>query len=65
MKTSTLSALVVVTSLATAFGARAQDAAAGKTSFNKCLACHAGGECAKTKLVPALKGLVVRKCGTN
>src|SRR6185503_2417211 len=48
-KTSTLSALVVVTSLATATGALAQDPAAGKTSFNKCLACHAIGEGAKNK----------------
>src|ERR1044072_1667488 len=49
MKTSTLSALVVVTSLTAATGALAQDAAAGKSSFNKCLACHAIGEGAKNK----------------
>src|SRR6476620_12254340 len=64
MKTSTLSALVVVTSLATATGALAQDAAAGKTSFNKCLACHAVGEDAKNKVGPALNGLDGRKSGT-
>jgi cytochrome c len=64
MKTSTLSALVVVTSLATATGALAQDAAAGKTSFNKCLACHAVGENAKNKVGPALNGLEGRKSGT-
>ena len=64
MKTSTLSALVVVTSLATATGALAQDAAAGKTSFNKCLACHAIGEGAKNKVGPAMNGLDGRKSGT-
>ena len=64
MKTSTLSALVVVTSLATASGALAQDAAAGKTSFNKCLACHAIGDGAKNKVGPVLNGLDGRKSGT-
>jgi cytochrome c len=64
MKTSSLSALVVVTSLATATGALAQDAAAGKTLFNKCLACHAVGENAKNKVGPALNGLEGRKSGT-
>ena len=64
MKTSTLSALVVVTSLATTTGALAQDAAAGKTSFNKCLACHAVGEGAKNKVGPLLNGLEGRKSGT-
>jgi cytochrome c len=64
MKISTLSALVVVTSLAAATAARAQDATAGKTSFNKCLACHAIGEGAKNKVGPALNGLDGRKSGT-
>jgi cytochrome c len=64
MKTSTLSALVVVTSLAAASGALAQDAAAGKTSFNKCLACHAIGDGAKNKVGPVLNGLDGRKSGT-
>ena len=64
MKTSTLSALVVATSLATATGALAQDAAAGKTSFNKCLACHAIGEGAKNKVGPELNGLDGRHSGT-
>ena len=64
MKTSTLSALVVVTSLAAASGAQAQDAAAGKSSFNKCLACHAIGEGAKNKVGPELNGLDGRKSGT-
>jgi cytochrome c len=65
MKASTLSALVVVTTLATATGALAQDAAAGKTSFNKCLACHAVGENAKNKVGPELNGLDGRKSGTT
>jgi cytochrome c len=64
MKTSTLSALVVVTSLATATGALAQDIAAGKSSFNKCMACHAIGEGAKNKVGPVLNGLESRKSGT-
>ena len=64
MKTSTLSALVVVTALTAASGALAQDAAAGKTSFNKGLACHAIGEGAKNKVGPVLNGLDGRKSGT-
>ena len=64
MKTSTLSALVVVTSLAAVSGAMAQDAAAGKSSFNKCLACHAIGEGAKNKVGPVLNGLEGRKSGS-
>jgi cytochrome c len=64
MKTSTLSALVVVTSLAAATGAMAQDVAAGKSSFNKCLACHAIGEGAKNKVGPELNGLDGRHSGT-
>jgi cytochrome c len=64
MKKSILSALVAVTSLAAASSASAQDAAAGKTSFNKCLACHAIGEGAKNKVGPVLNGLDGRKSGT-
>ena len=64
MKTPILGALVVVTSLATATGALAQDIAAGKSSFNKCMACHAIGEGAKNKVGPMLNGLESRKSGT-
>ena len=64
MKISALSALVVVTSLTATSGALAQDAAAGKTSFNKCLACHAIGEGAKNKVGPELNGIDGRKSGT-
>src|SRR4051795_8996567 len=64
MKKLTLSALVVIASPALATAALAQDAAAGKTSFNKCLPCHAIGEGAKNKVGPELNGLDGRKAGT-
>lgn len=64
MKNPTLSALVAVMSLAAASAALAQDVAAGKSSFNKCLACHAIGEGAKNKVGPELNGLDGRKSGT-
>ena len=64
MKKLNFGALIVVTSMAAASGALAQDAAAGKTSFNKCLACHAVGEGAKNKVGPELNGLDGRKSGT-
>lgn len=59
--------LAAIASLATASGALAQepDLAAGKTSFNKCLACHAIGEGAKNKVGPQLNGLDGRKSGTG
>ena len=62
----TLSALIALTSLtAAASDALAQDVdlAAGKASFNKCLACHAIGEGAKNKVGPELNGLDGRKSG--
>jgi cytochrome c len=64
MKKLSLSALVVIASSAAATCALAQDAAAGKTSFNKCLPCHAIGEGAKNKVGPELNGLDGRKSGT-
>jgi cytochrome c len=64
MKKLTMSALVAITSLAAASGASAQDAAAGKTSFNKCMACHAIGEGAKNKVGPELNGLDGRHSGS-
>src|SRR5262249_8873366 len=65
----TLTALVVLASSAVASGALAQDAAkgdpaAGKTSFNKWLACHSIGEGAKNKVGPELNGLDGRKSGS-
>jgi cytochrome c len=59
-----LSALVVFASMATASTALAQDAAAGKTSFNKCMICHSIGEGAKNKVGPELNGLDGRKSGS-
>jgi cytochrome c len=41
----------------------AQGASAGKSSFNKCLACHAIGEGAKSKAGPQLNGPDGRKVG--
>jgi len=66
MKKLTLSALVVIASSAVASAAFADDVdlAAGKSSFNKCLACHAIGEGAKNKVGPVLNGLDGRKSGT-
>ena len=64
MKKLTLTALVVIASSSVASAALAQDAAAGKTAFNKCLPCHAIGEGAKNKVGPELNGLDGRKSGT-
>jgi len=64
MKKLALSALVVIVLSAEASTALAQDVAAGKTSFNKCMACHAIGEGAKNKVGPELNGLDGRKAGT-
>jgi cytochrome c len=64
MRKLILSALVVIASSAAAPLALAQDVAAGKTSFNKCMACHAIGEGAKNKVGPELNGLDGRKSGT-
>jgi cytochrome c len=43
---------------------RAEDFAAGETSFKKCAFCHAVGEGAKNKVGPALNGLAGRRAGT-
>ena len=64
MKNITLRALVFVAAAAASSAALAQDVAAGKSSFNKCLACHAIGENAKNKVGPELNGLNGRKSGT-
>ena len=64
MKTSILTALVLTMSFAASSVVRAQDIAAGKSSFNKCMACHAIGEGAKNKVGPELNGLDGRKAGT-
>jgi cytochrome c len=59
-----LTTLIVIAFAAASSAALAQDVAAGKTSFNKCLACHAVGEGAKNKVGPVLNGLQGRKSGT-
>jgi cytochrome c len=64
MKKMTVSALIVLVSSVAASAALAQDVTAGKSSFNKCLACHAIGEGAKNKVGPELNGLDGRKSGT-
>ena len=64
MKKLTFGALMILTVTATASTAMAQDVAAGKSSFNKCLACHAIGEGAKNKVGPELNGIDGRKSGT-
>ena len=64
MKRLTLSALVVIASSAATSAALAQDVAAGKTSFNKCMACQAIGAGARNKVGPELNGLDGRKSGT-
>lgn len=64
MKNLTSIAMIVIASTAAASGALAQDVDAGKSSFNKCLACHAIGDGAKNKVGPVLNGLDGRKSGT-
>ena len=64
MKQLTLSALVLIMSSATSSIVLAQDVAAGKSSFNKCMACHSIGEGAKNKVGPELNGLDGRTSGT-
>ena len=64
MRKLTPSALIVIAWSAAATAAMAQDVTAGKSSFNKCLACHAIGEGAKNKVGPELNGLDGRKSGT-
>src|ERR1700743_3058135 len=63
MKNPTL-ILLVVASFAVAGSARAQDVAAGETSFHKCMACHSIGEGAKNKVGPVLNGIDGRHSGT-
>ena len=58
------SIVLIAMSSATASVALAQDVAAGKSSFAKCLACHAIGEGAKNKVGPELNGIDGRKSGT-
>jgi cytochrome c len=62
--TQILGPLVAIAATFAASAALAQDVAAGKTSYNKCVACHAVGDAAKNKVGPVLNGLEGRKSGT-
>ena len=64
MKNLTLSVVVLVSAIAAASSARAQDVAAGETSFHKCMACHSIGEGAKNKVGPELNGIDGRHSGS-
>jgi cytochrome c len=64
MRKPTPSALIVIAWSAATTSAMAQDVAAGKSSFNKCMACHSIGEGARNKVGPELNGLDGRKSGT-
>ena len=64
MRKLTPSALIVIAWSAATTAAMGQDVAAGKSSFNKCMACHSIGEGARNKVGPELNGLDGRKSGT-
>lgn len=55
---------VAAFSLLCSVAANAQDAAAGKTVFNQCRACHQVGETAKNAVGPVLNGISGRKSGS-
>src|SRR5690606_7394147 len=55
---------LVVSALAVAAPAYAQDVDAGATVFKRCSACHAVGEGAKNKVGPHLNDLFGRTAGT-
>ena len=61
MRSLALAAVILAVSAGTA---PAQDAAAGETSFKKCMPCHDVGEDARNKVGPVLNGLEGRKSGT-
>ena len=61
MKTILFVAAVAVVS---AGAAKAEDLAAGATSFKKCAPCHDVGPTAKNKVGPVLNGLDGRKSGS-
>ena len=61
MKTILFVAAIAVVS---AGAAKAEDLAAGATSFKKCAPCHDVGPTAKNKVGPVLNGLDGRKSGS-
>src|SRR4051812_34319001 len=64
MRKLTPSALIVIAWSAATTAVMAQDVAAGKSLFNKCMACHSIGEGARNKIGPELNGLDGRKSGS-
>jgi cytochrome c len=56
--------VAVLAAVASASGARAQDASAGEKVFVVCKTCHQTGESAKNALGPVLNGIVGRPAGT-
>ena len=64
MKKLTLSVVAIVSAIAATSAARAQDVAAGETSFKKCTPCHSIGDGAKNKVGPELNGIDGRHSGT-
>ncbi len=56
--------IVVLSVLATAFPALAQDVTAGETVFKKCKACHKVGDDAKNGVGPHLNNVVGRAAGS-
>ena len=64
MKNLTLSVIAIISAMAATSAARAQDAAAGETSFKKCTPCHSIGDGAKNKVGPELNGIDGRHSGT-
>ena len=56
--------MIVLALSTTATVARAQDPAAGQSSFALCAICHAVGEGAQNKLGPILNGLDGRRSGS-
>jgi cytochrome c len=64
MKKLTLIVVAIGSAMFAASSARAQDVAAGETSFHKCMACHSIGEGAKNKVGPVLNGLDGRHSGS-
>ena len=59
-----LPAAALITALAFAPGAQAQDAAAGQRVFNQCRACHVIDAGVKSTVGPNLHGVFGRKAGT-
>jgi len=64
MRAHAILTFALLSALALAPPAAAQDAAAGEKVFLKCKACHQIGDNARNMVGPALTGIVGRKAGT-